>query len=98
METHLRIRTKIKVETLQPGNTFRMIDTIACWMVIDPTKVDMFKEPPQDHHPTKVEAKLLLRDDVVYTVNTENGTMSIIPKNTEVYQVWLRAEEIDGSE
>jgi hypothetical protein len=93
METHLRIRTKVKVSTLKPGETFRGIDSIECWMVIDPTKVDMFKDPGGE---TKAESKLLLRDDVVYNVNTVSGIMSIIPQNTDVYQVWLKAEEIDG--
>ena len=87
METILKHRTKLTVVGVQPGETFKLIQKDQCLMVIDLTQIDMFKQP-------KDEANIVLRDDVVYCVDTETGIVQIVPKFTEVHKVIVKVEEV----
>lgn len=87
MKTTLKYRNKTTVAQLQPGQTFKYIQKDQCLMVVDLTKTDMFKNPVDGNNP-------ILRDDVVYYVDTDTGIIGIVPKSTEVHEVVIEAREI----
>jgi len=87
METVLKLRKKLKVGEVKVGETFRLIEKMQCFLVIDLTKTDMFKNATPEQPP-------ILRDDVVYVVDIVTGIVEVFPNNMEVYLTPVRAEEI----
>ncbi len=82
MEVSLKIREKKPISKLVPGQTFRTIEKIACYEVIDLTKEDMF------------DSAVKLRKDAVYCLDILTGIVTIFPKTIDVYVVNIKAEEI----
>jgi len=82
MEVSLKIREKKPISKLVPGQTFRTIEKIACYEVIDLTKEDMF------------DSAVKLRKDAVYCMDILTGIVTIFPKTIDVYVVNIKAEEI----
>jgi len=100
MEIHLRIRNKVQIHTLSAGATCRLIEKTQCFLILDLTQTDMFRAPqleatPPDQSSVPVSTGPYLRNDVVYVSDIITGIVSIVPKTQEVYQVWLRADEVD---
>lgn len=89
METNLKVRVKTTAGQVTPGNTFRLIEKMQCFMVLDLTKKDMFAEAvPGKELP-------ILRTDVVYVVDVATGIVEVIGKSISVYEIKLKAEEVD---
>ena len=84
MDINLNVREKKKAGELESGQTFRTIEKVACYEVVDLSKVDMFES----------KSKVVLRSDVIYCVELSTGVVSVFPKTLDVYLVNLRAEEI----
>lgn len=92
MRVNLRNRTKVNLGTITPGRTFRLIDKVQCFMVIDLAKEDIFAALP----PTMQEVELaILRNDVVYVSDLATGIVQVLPKTLPVYEVQLKNEEVD---
>ena len=90
MEVNLRQRVKTTLETIIPGNTFRLIDKVQGFMVIDLTKNDMFAALV----PATPDVAIL-RQDVVYVLDLVTGIVDVFPKTLPVYEVKLKNEEVD---
>ena len=90
METNLKIRVKTTAGAVTPGNTFRLIEQVKCYMVIDLTKNDMFTAPV----PATPEVAIL-RTDVVYVLELMTGIVDIVPQSLVVYEIKLKADEVD---
>jgi hypothetical protein len=84
MEVNLKIREKKKISELIPGQTFRTIERIACYEIIDFSGCNMFDCKTKE---------VKVRGDVVYCVELSTGIVSIFPKTIEVYVVNIKAEE-----
>ena len=87
MDINLKSHRKVEVSTLIPGQTCRLIDKMKAFLIVDMTKIDMFKN-------IKDESDLVLRDDVIYCVDMESGVLTVIPKNQKVYLINMVAEEV----
>lgn len=88
MEVILRVRKKVKIEEVPPGQAFKLIQKQQAFQVIDLTKFDMFKNVAPEQPP-------VLRDDVVYVSDLSTGIVEVFPKGMEVYAIQVKVEEVN---
>lgn len=83
MKVNLRLRQRVKLETIDAGSTFMVVgQRRKLYQVLDLSETDGFKESP------------VLRPDLVYISEVETGIVSAMPKTTEVEEMNVEVSEI----
>lgn len=87
MEIILKSHTKVKLGELKTGETFRLINLMKVYQVVDLTKVIPAGAQNQN---TPVINSIL-----VYCVDLSTGEVHDLTKETEVYLCPMRSVEVD---
>jgi hypothetical protein len=72
MDVSLKLRDKVKMGEVNPGEAFLPGNGDHLHLVVDLTQEDMFTESP------------VLRNDSVYAVELETGVVRVFPRNVVV--------------
>lgn len=88
MEVILKSRKKVKIEEVQIGQAFKLIQKQQAFQIVDLTKSDMFQNVAPEQPP-------VLRENVVYCSDLATGIVEVFPKGMEVYAILVNVEEIN---